>query len=116
MAGSRPIDAMLTGNVMLKSKIAVVTGSNSGIGLGIAEALAKAGCNVALNSFTDSPEDHALAARIADEHGVKTKYIKADMSKPAECRGLVAQAAAALGPINILVNNAGIQHAARVEE
>ena len=52
---------------MLKDKTAVVTGSNSGIGLGIAEALARAGCNVVLNSFTDSPDDHALAKRLADE-------------------------------------------------
>ena len=101
---------------MLKGKTVVVTGSNSGIGLGIAAAMAKAGCNVVLNSFTDSPDDHAIAKRLADEHGVKAKYIKADMSKPAECRALMTQAAAALGPIGILVNNAGIQHVARVEE
>jgi 3-hydroxybutyrate dehydrogenase len=101
---------------MLKGKSAVVTGSNSGIGLGIAEALAKAGCNVVLNSFTDSPDDHALAKGIAEEHSVKAKYIKADMSKPAECRALVTKAADALGPISILVNNSGIQHVARVEE
>jgi 3-hydroxybutyrate dehydrogenase len=101
---------------MLKGKSAVVTGSNSGIGLGVAQALAAAGCNVALNSFTDSAEDHALAETIAAEHGVTVKYIKADMSKPEECRALVAQAADALGPVSVLVNNAGIQHVARVEE
>jgi 3-hydroxybutyrate dehydrogenase len=100
----------------MKNKSTVVTGSTSGIGLGIAEALAKEGCNVALNSFTDSPDDHALAKRLADQHGVKTSYIKADMANPAECRALVTQAAAALGPVSILVNNAGIQHVARVEE
>jgi 3-hydroxybutyrate dehydrogenase len=101
---------------MLKGKTAIVTGSTSGIGFGIAEGLAAAGCNVALNSFTDNPDDHALARKLADEHGVQTKYIKADMSNPAECRALVTQAAAALRPINILVNNAGIQHVARVED
>ena len=101
---------------MLKGKSAIVTGSTSGIGLGIAEALAAAGTNVVLNSFTDSPDDHALAERLAKQHGVKAKYIKADMSKPAECRALVAQAAEAFGPVEILVNNAGIQHVARVEE
>jgi 3-hydroxybutyrate dehydrogenase len=101
---------------MLKGKSAVVTGSNSGIGLGIAEALAKAGCNIALNSFSDSADDHALARRLAEEHKVKVAYIRADMSKPAECRALVENAAAALGPVAILVNNAGIQHVARVEE
>lgn len=101
---------------MLKGKSAVVTGSTSGIGLGIAGALAAEGANVALNSFTDSPEDHALAERMAAEHGVKAKYIRADMANPAECRALVVQAAEALGPIDVLVNNAGIQHVARVEE
>jgi 3-hydroxybutyrate dehydrogenase len=101
---------------MLKGKTAIVTGSNSGIGLGIAEALAREGANVVLNSFTDSAADHGLVKRLADEHQVKTRYIKADMSKSAECRALVTQAADALGPIAILVNNAGIQHVARVEE
>ena len=101
---------------MLKGKTAVVTGSNSGIGLAIAEALAGAGANVVLNSFTDSADDHALAARLAETHGVKAKYVRADMSRPDECRRLVAEAAEALGPVQVLVNNAGIQHVARVEE
>jgi 3-hydroxybutyrate dehydrogenase len=101
---------------MLKSKTAIVTGSTSGIGLGIAEALAAAGANIVLNSFTDTRDDHDLAARIAGRHKVKAKYIKADMSKPAECRALVTEASDALGPTDILVNNAGIQHVARVEE
>jgi 3-hydroxybutyrate dehydrogenase len=100
---------------MLKGRSAVVTGSTSGIGLGIAEALAGEGVNVVLNSFTDSAEDHALAEKIAAEHGVTAKYIRADMANPAECRALVVQAAEALGPVSILVNNAGIQHVARVE-
>jgi 3-hydroxybutyrate dehydrogenase len=106
----------LQGKAMLKARTAIVTGSTSGIGLGIAEALAAAGANVILNSFTDFADDHALTERIAREHGVKAKYIQADMSKPAECRTLVARAAEAFGPISILVNNAGIQHVARVEE
>ena len=101
---------------MLKNKTAIVTGSTSGIGLGIAEALAAAGANVVLNSFTDAADDHALAERVAKENGVKAKYINADMSKPAECRALMTHAAAAFGPVEILVNNAGIQHVARVEE
>jgi 3-hydroxybutyrate dehydrogenase len=101
---------------MLKGRSAVVTGSTSGIGLGIAEALAKEGVNVALNSFTDSAEDRVLAKRIASDHCVKAEYIRADMSKPDECRALIGQAAEALGPVSILVNNAGIQHVARVEE
>jgi 3-hydroxybutyrate dehydrogenase len=101
---------------MLNAKTAIVTGSNSGIGLGIAQALAGQGCNVVLNSFTDSPEDHALAAQIAAEHGVQARYLRADMSKAADCVRLVEEGAAAFGTVDILVNNAGIQHVARVEE
>ncbi len=96
----------------LTGKTAIVTGSNSGIGLGIAEALAAAGVNVVINSFTDRPEDHALAARIGTDHGVSARYIAADMSKADAARGLVEQA----GGCDILVNNAGIQHVAPVEE
>ncbi len=96
----------------LRGKTAVVTGSTSGIGLGIAEALAGAGADVVLNSFTDTPEDHALAARIAKTHGVQARYIQADMSDGAACRALVAQA----GRCDILVNNAGIQHVAPIDE
>src|SRR6056297_2770303 len=96
----------------VKGKTAVITGSNSGIGLGIAEELARAGVNVVLNSFTDSEEDHALARRIADETGTNARYIKADMSKPAECRDLIAQA----GACDILINNAGIQHVCPIDE
>jgi 3-hydroxybutyrate dehydrogenase len=101
---------------MLKGKSAIVTGSTSGIGLGIAEALAREGANVVLNSFTDGADDHALAERIASAHGVGAKYIRADMANPAECRALLVHASEAFGPIQILVNNAGIQHVARVEE
>jgi 3-hydroxybutyrate dehydrogenase len=96
---------------MLTGKTAVITGSNSGIGLGVAEELARAGANVVLNSFTDRAEDHALAAAIAGRHGVKARYIAADMSDPASCRALIAAA----GVCDILVNNAGIQHVAPVE-
>ena len=96
----------------LKGRTAVVTGSNSGIGLGVARELAKAGANVVLNSFTDRDEDHALAAEIASETGVTARYIKADMSKADECRALIEQS----GACDILVNNAGIQHVAPVNE
>src|SRR5690554_680348 len=96
----------------LRGKRAVVTGSNSGIGLGIAEALAGAGADVVINSFTDSSEDHALAAKLAADHGVAVRYIQADMSRPEDCRALLAAA----GGCDILVNNAGIQHVARIEE
>ena len=95
----------------LNGKIAIVTGSNSGIGLGIAEALAGAGAEVVINSFSDTPADHALAAKIAAEYKVKVRYIAADMSKGAECRALIEKA----GGCDILVNNAGIQHVAPIE-
>ena len=93
-------------------KTAIVTGSTSGIGLGIARELARAGANLVLNSFTDSQEDHALAKDMGAEFDVSVRYIKADMSKPAECRALITQA----GACDILVNNAGIQHVAPIAE
>ncbi len=97
---------------MLKGKTAIITGSTSGIGLGVAEELARAGADVVLNSFTDRPEDHALAADIAARFGVKARYIAADMSKGADCRALIEQA----GACDILVNNAGIQFVAPIDE
>ena len=97
---------------VLAGKTAVVTGSNSGIGLGVAEALAAAGADVVINSFTDTPEDHALAERLAADHGVTVRYIAADMSKAQDCRALVEKA----GRCDILVNNAGIQHVAPIPE
>jgi 3-hydroxybutyrate dehydrogenase len=95
----------------VKGKTAVITGSNSGIGLGIAEELARAGAHVVLNSFTDSDEDHALAHRIVEETGTEARYIKADMSKPDECRALIEKA----GGCDILINNAGIQHVCPID-
>ncbi len=96
----------------LQGKTAVITGSNSGIGLGIAWELARAGADVVLNSFTDRDEDHAIAKDIANQTGVTARYIKADMSKGDECRGLIEQA----GTCDILVNNAGIQCVAPIDE
>lgn len=96
----------------LSGKTAVVTGSNSGIGLGIAWEMARAGANVVLNSFTDRDEDHAIAEEIADETGVEARYIRADMSKGDDCRALIEQA----GSCDILVNNAGIQHVAPIDQ
>ena len=89
-----------------------MTGSNSGIGLGIVKALAEAGADVVLNSFTDRDEDHALAEEIGKAHGVKARYVAADMSKGDDCRALVTKA----GSCDILVNNAGIQHVAPIDE
>ncbi|WP_216825931.1 3-hydroxybutyrate dehydrogenase [Sulfitobacter sp. SK012] len=96
----------------LSGKTAIITGSNSGIGLGIAREMAKAGADVVLNSFCDRKEDHALAEEIADLTGVKARYIKADMSKGDECRQLITDA----GRCDILINNAGIQHVAPIPE
>lgn len=93
-------------------KTAVVTGSNSGIGLGVARELARAGANVVLNSFTDRAEDHALAKSLASEFDVVVRYIAADMSKGADCRRLIADA----GTCDILVNNAGIQFVAPIDD
>ena len=96
----------------LTGKTAVVTGSNSGIGLGVAHELARAGAEVVLNSFTDRDEDHALAEEMAKEHGVKVRYIKADMSDAEDCRALIEKA----GACDVLVNNAGIQHVAPIPD
>lgn len=96
----------------LQGKNAVVTGSNSGIGLGVVRELARAGANVVLNSFTDSEQDHALAESISSEFGVSARYIRADMSIAQECRALIEAA----GVCDILVNNAGIQHVAPIDE
>ena len=99
-------------SVSLEGKTAVVTGSNSGIGLGVAWELARAGANVVLNSFTDRDEDHALAAEIAASTGVNARYIRADMSRGDDCRSLIERA----GACDILVNNAGIQHVAAIPD
>ena len=93
-------------------KTAVVTGSTSGIGLGIARSFAKAGANVVLNSFTDSDADHALAQELSTEFGVSVTYCQADMSDAEACRALIADQERC----DILVNNAGIQHVAPIDE
>jgi 3-hydroxybutyrate dehydrogenase len=95
----------------LQGKRAIITGSNSGIGLGVAEALAAAGADVVINSFTDRAEDHALAADLGRRHGVKVIYLAADMSDGDACRALIDGA----GGCDILVNNAGIQHVSPIE-
>ena len=96
---------------MLNGKTALVTGSTSGIGLGIAKALARQGANIVLNGFGDVEGPKAQIAA----HGVKVGYHGADMSKPAEIEAMMAYAATEFGRVDILVNNAGIQHVARIE-
>jgi 3-hydroxybutyrate dehydrogenase len=101
---------------MLKGKSAVVTGSTSGIGLGVAEALAARGVNLTLNGFGDADLIEKLRNRIAQEHGVSVRYDGADMSKPLEIAAMMAAAEAAFGAVDILVNNAGIQFVSPVED
>ncbi|MFG1272254.1 3-hydroxybutyrate dehydrogenase [Xanthobacter flavus] len=94
----------------MKGRNAIVTGSTSGIGLAIARALAGEGCNVMLNGLGDANEIEAVRADLAAAAGTKITYNGADVSRPAEVRALVAAARADLGPVDILVKNAGIQH------
>jgi 3-hydroxybutyrate dehydrogenase len=99
----------------LKGKTAIVTGSTSGIGLGIVKALAEAGANIVLNGMGDLSENAKLALHLADEHKVKTRYSPADLSKPDEIAALV-EMASGLGGADILVNNAGIQFVSPIED
>jgi 3-hydroxybutyrate dehydrogenase len=101
---------------MLKNRNAIVTGSTSGIGLGIARGLAAQGANLLLNGFGDEREVRRLCAELAEAHGVTVKFHGADMSQPQQIRDMVAHAASELGGVDILVNNAGIQHTAPVAD
>jgi 3-hydroxybutyrate dehydrogenase len=97
---------------MLQGKTALVTGSTSGIGLGIAKALARQGANIVLNGFGDAEGPKAEVQAL----GVKVGYHGADMSKPADIADMMKFAAGEFGRVDILVNNAGIQHVALVED
>jgi len=97
---------------MLKGKTALITGSTSGIGLGIALSLARQGANIVLNGFGDVEAPKAQVAA----HGVKVIHHGADMTKPAEIADMFSVATATFGGVDILVNNAGIQHVANVED
>src|SRR5262249_46216873 len=100
----------------LENRVSLVTGSTSGIGLGIARALAAAGSAVVLNGF-GKPEDIAeIQAKIVSEFGVKVRYSPADMSKAASIADMVATALDTFGRLDVLVNNAGIQHVAPLEQ
>ena len=101
---------------MLKNKTAVVTGSTSGIGLGIARALAQAGANVMLNGFGDAAVIEKLRGELAASTGVRVLYHPADVTKPEEVAALIAAAESACGSVDILVNNAGIQFVSPVED
>ena len=101
---------------MLKGKTALITGSTSGIGQGIAEAFAAKGCNIVLNGFGDAAEIERLRAKLAADHGVIVRYDSADMSKGDAITSMMDKAIAEFGAVDILVNNAGIQHVAPVDE
>jgi 3-hydroxybutyrate dehydrogenase len=103
-------------HMSLKSRTAVVTGSTSGIGLAIARALAAEGANVVINGFGEPAAIERERAMIEREFGVKAVYSGADMTKPAEIAQMIAEAEKAFGSVDVLVNNAGIQHVAPVEE
>jgi len=100
----------------LNGRVAIVTGSTSGIGLGIAHALAAEGAAIMLNGFGDATEIDGLRQSLANQYKVEVRYSAADMSKPADIAGMVEAAQAELGGAHILVNNAGIQYTALIEE
>ena len=102
--------------MQLKNKSALVTGSTSGFGLGIARAFAREGANVVLNGFGDAAVIEQLRAGIEHEFGVKARYDGADMSRPEAIEAMMQKALGEFGSIDVLVNNAGIQHVAPIDE
>jgi 3-hydroxybutyrate dehydrogenase len=100
---------------MLKGRIAVVTGSTSGIGLGISRALAEAGCNIMMNGFGDPAEIEEFRRGLENEFKVKALFNGADLSQGAQCADLIKDAEKRFGKLDILVNNAGIQHVSPIE-
>lgn len=103
-------------NRSLSGKTALVTGSTSGIGLGIAQALAAQGAHILFNGFGDAAAIDQLQKDTAQQYGVRTGYSGADMSKPAEIAQMMSEATEQFGGVDILINNAGIQHVAKVED
>lgn len=101
---------------MTRKKSAIVTGSTSGIGLGMAKAFAADGMNVMLNGFGDADEIESIRSALAAEHGVEAGYHGADMTRPAEIGALFEAAQAQFGAVDVIVNNAGIQHVAPIED
>jgi 3-hydroxybutyrate dehydrogenase len=100
----------------LKGQVAIVTGSTSGIGLGLADQLAAAGVNVVLNGLGEAAQIERARADLATRHGVEVRYHGADMTQPDDIADLVASTASGLGRLDILVNNAGVQHVSPVED
>lgn len=102
--------------MMTEGKNAIVTGSTSGIGLGIAEALCQASMNIMLNGFGDADEIEATRSRLENNHGVQVGYHSADMSKPSDIEGLISETRELFGQIDVVVNNVGIQHVSPIED
>jgi 3-hydroxybutyrate dehydrogenase len=103
-------------SAILSGKTALVTGSTSGIGLGVARALAAQGANIVFNGFGELPQIELLHTGVAQEFGVQTAYHNADMSKPDEIAAMMRFADDKFGGVDVLVNNAGIQHVANIED
>lgn len=101
---------------MLKGKNVIITGSTSGIGLGVAQSFAAQGCNVLFNGFGDQGEIDALVKDTAEKYNVRTEYSAADMSKPDDIANMVATCEKNFGSVDVLVNNAGIQHVDNIED
>ena len=101
---------------MFQGKTALVTGSTSGIGLGIARGLASQGANVILNGFGNADAIEQLRQELAEQHGVQVRYDGADMSRQEAIEAMMARAFAEFGGVDLLINNAGIQHVAPVDE
>src|ERR1700690_936666 len=113
MAILRPL---VTRTAMLKGKTALVTGSTSGIGLATARSLAQDGANIVINGFGDKAAIEKERAGLEKDFGIKALYSAADMSKPAEIAEMVATTEKTFGSLDVLVNNAGIQHVANIED
>ena len=100
---------------MLRDSVAVITGSTSGIGLGIAKAFAAAGCRIVLNGIATPAEADALSQRLRQQYGVQIFFHPADLADPNQCAALIVDAETHFGSVDILVNNAGIQYVAPTE-
>jgi len=100
----------------LRGRRALITGSTSGIGLGIAEELARHDCNIVLNGFGTPDEIATLQRRLTQQHSVQVEYIPADVSNPEACRAMALEAQSTSKAVDILINNAGIQHVAPIED
>jgi 3-hydroxybutyrate dehydrogenase len=113
----RPVNTIIElGIIMLKGKSALVTGSTSGIGLAMARGFAEQGANITINGFGDKDAIEKERSGIEKDFGVKAAYSPADMTKPDQIADMIKTAESTFGSLDVLVNNAGIQHVAPIEE